>query len=68
MSGCSLQLTRSELAASCGQIRKMVYSLQTLTAASISHVGIFGNASVNNEFDWIKVINNPPSYINDATV
>ncbi|KAI8923874.1 hypothetical protein BC831DRAFT_468969 [Entophlyctis helioformis] len=61
--GCTLKLNRASLltSAGCATIRTRVYALQTLTAASITHVGIFGNASVNNVYDWVKVINSPPA-------
>ena len=68
VTGCTMRLNRTELTSSCGQLRTYIYKLQTLTAARISHVAMFGNASVQNEYEWIPVINNMPNNINDATV
>ena len=64
-SGCSLLLTLSDFnsQASCDALRTRIYNLQTLTAQTINRVGKFGNASVNNEFDWIPINNNIPSVV-----
>lgn len=61
-------LKRSDLAASnCNALRTKIYNLQTLTAAKMSLVGIFGNASISNKLsDWISVIDNPSSTITGA--
>ena len=58
-------LRYSDLASSnCNALRKRIYDLQTLTAAKIDVVGIFGNSSFSNELsDWVAVINSPPSII-----
>jgi hypothetical protein len=63
--GCTMWLPYSNLTkGNCNALRAKIYSLQTLTAANIDMVGIFGNASVSNEFsDWVPIINSPPSSI-----
>ena len=63
--GCTMWLRYSDLASSnCNALRKRIYDLQTLTAAKIDVVGIFGNSSFSNELsDWVAVINSPPSII-----
>ena len=64
--GCTLHLKKSDFNA-CTTLRTKIYNLQTLTASKIKYIGIFGNASVNNMFDWIKVISDPPDAINGQT-
>ncbi|KAJ3270114.1 Tectonic-3 [Terramyces sp. JEL0728] len=66
ISGCTLWLTRNDLLNNCDSLRSRIYNLQTLTARNIDSVGMFGNASTTNVFDWIKIINNPPSAITGA--
>ena len=63
--GCSLWLKMSDFSsqASCDSLRTRIYNLQTLTAQSKNRIGRFGNASVNNEFDWIPIINDIPAAI-----
>ncbi|KAH6598401.1 hypothetical protein BASA61_002871 [Batrachochytrium salamandrivorans] len=61
--GCTLRIDRATLNSGCAGLRLRVYTLQTLTAAAITHVGMFGNASVNNIYDWIPVINNLPAVL-----
>jgi hypothetical protein len=64
-SGCTMWLRYSDLArGNCNALRRRIYDLQTLTAANIDVVGIFGNASYSNQLsDWVPVINSPPSVI-----
>lgn len=66
VSGCTLHLNRADLVA-CAALRTRIYRLQTLTASSIDYVGIFGNASVENIYDWINVISNPPTALTGST-
>nr|KAJ3420380.1 Tectonic-1 [Polyrhizophydium stewartii] len=61
--GCTLWLDRTALNSGCAALRTQIYTLQTLTASAVTHVGVFGNASVSNVYDWIKIINNPPAAI-----
>jgi hypothetical protein len=61
VSGCTMYLTMPDLSAGCQALRLKIYELQTLTAKNIKNIGIFGNASVNNKYDWIDVISDPPS-------
>lgn len=65
-SGCTLYLKYSDLgnATACQNLRSTIYNLQTLTAANINAVGIFGNASVSNGIsDWVSIIGSAPSAI-----
>ncbi|KAI8911712.1 hypothetical protein EDD86DRAFT_245973 [Gorgonomyces haynaldii] len=62
VTGCTLYLKRSDFD-SCTALRQQIYNLQTLTASGITHVGKFGNANVNNVYDWIPVISNPPDLL-----
>ncbi|KAK5664635.1 hypothetical protein QVD99_008186 [Batrachochytrium dendrobatidis] len=59
--GCTLQFNRTAINSNCAAIRSQVFTLQTLTAGALSHVGMFGNASVENIFDWVPIINTVPT-------
>eukprot|EP00842_Homolaphlyctis_polyrhiza_P002965 jgi/Hompol1/366/HPOL_005296-RA len=61
--GCTLWLPQTSLATStaCATLRKQIYTLQTLTASTLTHIGILGNASIENIYDWVAIINNPPT-------
>ncbi|KAJ3260839.1 Tectonic-1 [Boothiomyces macroporosus] len=67
ISGCTLWLTRDDLLNNCDSLRSRIYNLQTLTAQNIDSIGKFGNASTTNVYDWIKIINNPPSALTGTT-
>ncbi|KAI8813181.1 hypothetical protein BJ742DRAFT_849958 [Cladochytrium replicatum] len=72
IAGCTLHLTYDEVTKRCSDIRQQAYNVLTLTASKVTHVGRFGNASVENVWDWIRVINTVPSSIiqdslNDST-
>ncbi|KAI8899878.1 hypothetical protein BC833DRAFT_331467 [Globomyces pollinis-pini] len=57
--GCTMWLTLNQLNTQCDQLRSRIFNLQTLTAANVQYVGMFGNATVNNPFDWILVQSSP---------
>lgn len=68
VSTCTLYLTLADLAAGCTALRKKIFDLQTLTAKNIKYIGKFGNSSVDNLYDWVKVISNPESILTDPGV
>ncbi|KAJ3091733.1 Arginyl-tRNA synthetase [Quaeritorhiza haematococci] len=62
--GCTFYFTMDNLTDNCDEIRKQVYDAQVAgTTATITHVGRFGNASVTNVMEWIKVLNSPPASV-----
>jgi tectonic-1/3 len=67
VSGCTLNLRKSDFE-DCAALRLRVFKLQTLTASKLTHYGTFGNASVNNQYDWIKAIQDPNSAVTGTVV
>ncbi len=66
---CSLHYSYDELSGTnCAVVRSKVYQLQTLTAASLTHVGMFGNAALTNVADWIAILNSPPPLLTGTVV
>jgi hypothetical protein len=63
VSACNIYLSFSDMAnsASCQTLRQRIFELQLLTARNFDSIGIFGNASVHNTFDWIPIIQVPPT-------
>ena len=65
---CTLYYTLADLRTNCATIRSQIYAIQTLTLASLTHVGKFGNASHLNIYDWVPIIKDVPATVTGQQV
>ena len=54
--GCTVYYSLNDLNTNCDGIRATVYQIQTLTASALTHVGIFGNATVDDIGQWVPIV------------